>query len=89
MEPEQVAAPVVEDAAPEVQATEQAAPEPVVADDTIEIKITLPENKAVHDAVGALTEDEIISLLKALLIKEKAGGAPEKMAEIIKRCLLS
>jgi hypothetical protein len=34
------------------------------------------------------TEEDIFSLLKALLVKEKAGGAPAKMAEIVKRILL-
>ncbi len=87
-EPEEVA--VVAEPAPESQvAAEQVASAPVIAEDSIEIKITLPENQAVHDAVNALTEDEIIALMKALLIKEKAGGAPAKMVEIIKRCLLS
>jgi hypothetical protein len=86
-EPEEAPEPVLP--VPEAQAVvEDKASEPVIIEDTIEIKITLPENKTVHDAVAALSEEEIVSLLKALLIKEKAGGAPAKMAEIIKRCLL-
>jgi hypothetical protein len=75
--------------APEAQAAVDAnASETVVDEDITEIKITLPDNKAVHVAVASLSEEDIFSLLKALLVKEKAGGAPAKMAEIVKRILL-
>lgn len=72
--------------APEPEAPAESAAE--TAADTIDVKITLPNNPQVLNAVNSLTEEQAIALLKALLIKEKAGGDSAKMAEIIKRCLL-
>jgi hypothetical protein len=84
-EPNEKAAP------PPVEITEseeQPAPEEETAIDTIDVKITLPENPLIHKTVEALTEEDTAMLLKALFIKGKAGGAPADMLKIIKRCLL-
>jgi hypothetical protein len=84
-EPEAQAAEIKPEA-PSIDAQKEKAAE--VAADTLEIKITLPENKLVHDTVESLSEEQTFALLKALLIRAQAGGAPADMAKIIKRCLL-
>jgi hypothetical protein len=70
------------------ESNEQLAPEAETVLDTMDVKITLPENPGIHETVETLTEEETVMLLKALFIKEKAGGAPAEMLKIIKRCLL-
>jgi hypothetical protein len=84
-EPKAKAAPPPEEIA---ESEEQPAPEEETAIDTIDVKITLPENPLIHETVEALTEEDTAMLLKALFIKGKAGGAPAEMLKIIKRCLL-
>jgi hypothetical protein len=67
---------------------EKPEPEAETAVDTIDVKITLPENAVIHETVQSMTEDEAVLLLRALFVKAKAGGAHAEMLKIIERCLL-
>jgi hypothetical protein len=71
-----------------IESGEQPAPEAIVAIDTIDVSVKLPESPVIHETVESLTEEETVMLLQALFIKGKAGGAPAEMLKIIKRCLL-
>jgi len=41
-----------------------------------------------NEAVAALTEEDAVQLLRALLIRERAGGNASRLADFVKRCLL-
>jgi len=92
MEEEPVAVPVAEEpiAVPEVQETapqsEAAIAQPDDADDFV---ITLSNSEAMQQALAKMDEESAVLLLKSLFLRAEAGGLAEKLADTVKRCLLT
>ncbi len=68
--------------------SENKQPNPVVpAGGSLFIPV-FPDNPEFNEAVSYLREEDAITLLRALLIRGKAGGDAAQIADVVKRCLL-
>jgi len=68
---------------------EELPPVPSGTGDAYAVNLRLPNTPDMRTAVAELSEEGAVVLLRALLERAKAGGDARKMAEIVKRCLLT
>ena len=66
-------------------------PKSVAADEPKELSITLalPNSSAMQKAIASLTEEDAVTLLKALLVREKLDVTAEHFAKVVKWIILS
>jgi hypothetical protein len=57
-------------------------------DDEIHFELSFSDTDKVQDVLDAMTEDDAILLLRAIIRRAEAGGEAEELLEVIKRCLL-
>jgi hypothetical protein len=73
--------------APDIKTDEQESA--IVNEDIISFEVDFSDEPNMRTAVEELCYDEAALLLKSLYIRAKAGGDARRLAEIVKRCLLS
>lgn len=77
-------------AAPAAEISEKPLETPAQPDNSqsFVIHLTLPDSPEIQQVVAEMSEEEAVTLLKAMLIREKTGQEAGQISVLIKRCLL-